>query len=123
MTTKITEKNISKLANVGVNGNQYLQADGSTGLTAVAGRGYFINTTSATVTVTLPASPSAGDTIVQLKITLELGATKMLTFNRNGNYRRCRKHLLFQQMANCNFSLYGSTKGWLFTNEDTTCQI
>ena len=28
-------------------------ADGSTGLTAVSGRGYFINTTSATQTVTL----------------------------------------------------------------------
>ena len=38
-------------------------ADGSTGLTAVAGRGYFINTTSATQTVTLPASPAIGDTI------------------------------------------------------------
>ena len=38
-------------------------ADGSTGLTAVAGRGYFINTTSATQTVTLPASPVIGDTI------------------------------------------------------------
>src|SRR6056300_1502495 len=40
--------------------------DGSTGLTAVAGRGYFIDTTSGTVTVTVPASPKAGD-IVQLK--------------------------------------------------------
>jgi hypothetical protein len=39
-------------------GNQLFVGDGSTGLTAVAGRGYFINTTSsATVTVTLPGSP------------------------------------------------------------------
>jgi hypothetical protein len=64
MTTKITEKNISQLATPVLIGNQYLQADGSTGLTAVAGRGYFINTTSGTVTVTLPASPSAGDVVV-----------------------------------------------------------
>jgi hypothetical protein len=44
MTTKITEKNISQLANAGVNWQSVLLADGSTGLTAVAGRGYFINT-------------------------------------------------------------------------------
>ena len=37
--------------------------DGSTGLTAVAGRGYFVNTAGGTVTVTLPASPSIGDQI------------------------------------------------------------
>ena len=29
--------------------------------TAVAGNGYFVNTTSGAITVTLPASPSAGD--------------------------------------------------------------
>jgi len=40
--------------------------DGSTGLTAVAGRGYFIDTTSGTVTVTLPtdANSKLGDTII-----------------------------------------------------------
>src|SRR6056300_748601 len=32
--------------------------------TAVAGEGYFINTTSSAVTVTLPTSPSAGDTVI-----------------------------------------------------------
>ena len=37
--------------------------DGSTGLTAVAGRGYFIDTTSGTFTVTLPGSAKVGDTI------------------------------------------------------------
>ena len=66
MTTKITEKNISNLANIGVQWQSVFTGDGSTGLTAVAGRGYFIDTTSGTVTVTLPASPKAGD-IVQLK--------------------------------------------------------
>ena len=36
---------------------------GST-LTAVAGRGYWINTTSNACTITLPANPSLGDEIV-----------------------------------------------------------
>lgn len=31
--------------------------------TAVAGKGYFVNTTSAAITVTLPSSPSAGDEV------------------------------------------------------------
>src|SRR5210317_2316276 len=31
--------------------------------TAVAGEGYFVNTTSAAITVTLPGSPTAGDEI------------------------------------------------------------
>ena len=31
--------------------------------TAVAGKGYFVNTTSSAITVTLPSSPSAGDKI------------------------------------------------------------
>jgi len=66
MTTKITEQNISNLANAGVNWQSVFTGDGSTGLTAVAGRGYFIDTTSGTVTVTLPndASSSIGDTII-----------------------------------------------------------
>ena len=32
-------------------------------LTAESGKGYFINTTSGEITVTLPASPSAGDIV------------------------------------------------------------
>ena len=31
--------------------------------TGVSGKGYFVNTTSGAITVTLPASPSAGDII------------------------------------------------------------
>ena len=32
----------------------------TTGFTAVSGEGYFVNTTSGSITVTLPSSPSAG---------------------------------------------------------------
>src|SRR5210317_1521305 len=57
--------------------------DGSTGLTAVAGRGYFIDTTSGTVTVTTSASPKQGDkiTIVDYAGTF---ATNNVTINFNG---------------------------------------
>ena len=96
--------------------------DGSTGLTAVAGRGYFINTTSGTVTVTLPASPKIGD-IVQLKdyartwgtnnvttaSTLVDGVTTSSTFSTNGQ----TVTLVYMD----------GTKGWSLVNEDTTSTL
>ena len=39
-------------------------ADGSTTLTAVAGRGYFLDTNAGVIEVFLPSSPTRGDTIV-----------------------------------------------------------
>ena len=50
--------------------------------TAVSGKGYFVNTTSGAVTVTLPASPSAGD-IVAVRDYAKTFQTNNLTFCRN----------------------------------------
>jgi hypothetical protein len=52
--------------------------------TAVSGNGYFINTTSGTITLTLPASPSAGD-IVAFKDYANTFQTNNLTIARNGS--------------------------------------
>jgi hypothetical protein len=52
--------------------------------TAVSGNGYFVNTTSGTITVTLPASPSAGD-IVALADYAGTSATNNITIARNGS--------------------------------------
>ena len=119
MTTKITEQNISELANAGVNWQSVFTGDGSTGLTAVAGRGYFIDTTSGTVTVTLPASPSVGDVVVlkdyartwgtnniTIASTLFDGSTNASTFSTNGQ----TVTLVYMD----------GTKGWSLINEDTT---
>jgi hypothetical protein len=95
-------------------------ADGSTGLTAVAGRGYFIDTTSGAITVTLPASPKAGD-IVQLKDYARNWSTNAVTM----------ASALFDGVASQtpSFSTNGQTitlvymdgtKGWSLINEDTT---
>ena len=51
--------------------------------TAANGEGYFINTTSGAITMTLPASPSAGD-IVALKDYANTFDTNNLTIGRNG---------------------------------------
>jgi hypothetical protein len=52
--------------------------------TAVSGNGYFVNTTSGAITVTLPASPSAGD-IVAVADYAGTAATNAITVARNGS--------------------------------------
>ena len=52
--------------------------------TAVSGEGYFVNTTSGAITVTLPASPSAG-AIVAIKDYANTADTNAITVARNGS--------------------------------------
>jgi hypothetical protein len=52
--------------------------------TAVSGNGYFVNTTSGAITVTLPASPSAGD-IVSISDYAGTALTNNITIARNGS--------------------------------------
>ena len=52
--------------------------------TAVSGNGYFVNTTSGAITVTLPATPSAGD-IVSIADYAGTAATNNITIARNGS--------------------------------------
>jgi len=56
----------------------------TTGFTAVSGNGYFVNTTAGAITVTLPASPSAGD-IVAVSDYAGTAATNNITIGRNGS--------------------------------------
>ncbi|NBP56380.1 hypothetical protein EBU71_07580 [bacterium] len=56
----------------------------TSGFTAVSGNGYFCNTTSAAFTVTLPATPAAGD-IVAIRDYAQTFATNNLTVGRNSS--------------------------------------
>jgi hypothetical protein len=56
----------------------------TTGFTATANKGYFCNTTSAGFTVTLPATPSAGDEVIILDYAGTFD-TNSLTISPNGN--------------------------------------
>jgi hypothetical protein len=85
-------------------------ADGSTGLTAVAGRAYPINTTAGTITITLPATPSAGDQ-VQLVDYAGTFDTNALTIDGNGEDI---------EGAALNFQLTGEREGVILTYINST---
>ena len=58
-------------------------ADGSTATTAEAGKGYFIDNSSATHTINLPASPSIGDTVAI--VSLGNASAYNITIGRNSS--------------------------------------
>ena len=92
--------------------------------TAVNGVGYFVNTTSGAITVTLPASPSAG-AVVAVKDYANTFDTNAVTLGRNGSN-------IGGAATNATLSIEGlaitlvyvdATKGWLVTdNGDQTTQ-
>src|SRR6056300_908662 len=90
--------------------------------TAVSGTGYFVNTTSGAITVTLPASPSAGD-IVAFKDYAFTFATNNLTVDGNGSpiggVDGTQGPIYSTNGTSKTFIYVDGTKGWLVTNEST----
>jgi hypothetical protein len=86
----------------------------TTGFTASAGRGYPCNTTSAAFTVTLPASPSVGDTIILLDYAGTFD-TNALTINPNGNKIEggTINLQLTGEREGATLTYIDSTQGWL----------
>jgi hypothetical protein len=92
---------------------------GST-LTAVAGNGYWIDTTSNACTVTLPASASVGDQIIFVDYARKWG-TNAITINTNslnfqGNTSPNPEYNTDGQSVTIIYS--GATKGWIPTVDD-----
>ena len=92
--------------------------------TAVSANGYFIDTSSAAVTMTLPASPSAGD-IVSFKDYANTFDTNNLTIARNGSN-------IGGEALDATISVEGqsgtliyadATKGWLIVNASTEADL
>jgi hypothetical protein len=89
-------------------------------LTAVAGRGYWINTTSNACTVTLPASATNGDTIILADYARTWG-TNAVTINTNslnfqGNTSPSPIYNTNGQSVTLVYS--GATQGWIPTVDD-----
>jgi len=88
--------------------------------TAVAGEGYWINTTSAAVTVTLPAAASVGDTI-EFADYARTWQTNNVTINTNSlNYQgnTSPNPTLSTEGQHLKIVYSGATNGWIPTNDD-----
>jgi hypothetical protein len=81
--------------------------------TATAGKGFFINTGSA-VTVTLPASPSAGDELIVIDSTGQ-AATNNITLGRNGSKIKgqCVNAKIKVNRGGARIVYSGSSQGWI----------
>jgi hypothetical protein len=97
-----------------VSGGAQWQAVQSTTFTATAKYGYFVNTSSAAITATLPASPTIGDFIsfVDYAATFD---TNNLTIARNGkNIQGLAEDLTVnQERAALTLVFTDNTQGWL----------
>ena len=124
MTTKITEKNISNIANTGVQWQSVHVSDGSTALSVTAGKGYFIDTTSATQSVTLPGVDDAniGDTIV-IKDFARTFATNNVTIASNLFEGNNNTVVLNTDNLSRTFVYTGDTNGYTVINDDTTTAV
>ena len=101
-----------------------ITADGSTTTSAVAGEGYFIDTTSNAHTITLPGSPSIGDTIA-IKDYAGTFGTNALTIGRNGNNIQgvANNSQIGTNRASVVLVYIDGTKGWLYTNESNVADL
>jgi hypothetical protein len=89
-------------------------------LTAVAGRGYWINTTSNACTVTLPASATNGDTIILADYARKWG-TNAVTINQNSlNFQGYTSpNPIYNTNGQSVTLVYsGATQGWIPTVDD-----
>ena len=101
-----------------MSGGTSWQAVDTTGFTAVAGEGYFCNTTSAAFTATLPSSPALGDecTFVDYAGTFD---TNNLTIGRNSEKINGAAADLTVSVERAAFTLVytDGTQGWLLKDK------
>jgi hypothetical protein len=85
--------------------------------TAVSGNGYFVNTTSGAVTMTLPATPSAGD-IVSVKDYAGTFGINNLTIARNGSNLdgNAGDKVVSTNFQNFTMVYVDGTQGWIATD-------
>ena len=89
--------------------------------TAVNGEGYFVNTTSGAITVTLPASPSAGN-IVAIKDYASKFETNNCTLGRNSsNINGVASNQVLNTDGQSVVLVYvDGTQGWVPTQDDSS---
>jgi len=102
----------------GGGGGTSWQAEKTGNFTATAGEGYFINTTSAAITATLPTSATLGDeiTLTDAKGTFD---TNNLTVARNGHKIQGLAEDLTVSIERAGFTLvyFNVDEGWILKNK------
>ena len=90
-------------------------------VTAVSGKGFFLNTTSGGITINLPSSPSAGD-IVSIKDYANTFDSNSVTVGRNGSKigGACNNAVLNTEGQSVTLIYVDGTRGWLNIQTDTT---
>jgi len=89
--------------------------------TAENGKGYFVNTTSGAITVTLPSSPSAGD-IIAIKDYANTFDTNNVTIGRGGSKinGNCDDATLNTESQSVTLIYVDGTKGWQSIQDGTS---
>jgi len=95
-------------------------------LTAEAGNGYWINTTSNTCTITLPASAEAGDQIIFADYARTWGTNKIIIDSNGLNYQGDPDTFTLEydtsgQTVSIVYS--GATVGWIPEDDDTVADV
>ena len=90
----------------------------TTNFTAVSGQGYFIDTTSADITVTLPASPQVGDFVGIIDYARTFGTNKCVISRNGSNIEGNANDLKLATNGASATLVYGdATKGWAFVQQ------
>ena len=101
-----------------VSGGTSWQAVKTSNFTATAGEGYFINTTSGTVTMTLPASPSIGDEVAFIDYAGTFDTNTMTVGRNSEKINGATADLTVSVERAANTLVYtDGTQGWLLKNK------
>ena len=125
MTTKITEKNISSIANFAVQWQSVHVSDGSTALTTSAGKGYFIDTTSGAQTVNLPSvdDSTLGDTIILKDFARQWGTNNVTIAANTFEGINDSSPTFSTDGQTVTFVFTTTSSGWQLINDDTVTSL
>ena len=100
-----------------VSGGTSWQAVKTGDFTAAAGEGYFIDTTSSVVTMTLPSSPSLGDEVVFIDYAGTFDTNNMTVGRNSQKIQGTAANLTVSTERAGNTLVYvNATQGWLLKN-------
>ena len=96
----------------------------TTPFTATSGSGFFVNTTSGSVTVTLPSSPSAGD-IVAIADYAGTAGCNAIVIGRNGSKFQgtCTCGAINQEREAVTLVFADATQGWHSVSDNTEAKL